>query len=124
VHRRCYHGVARIGSPQREELIDDRLARRELAPQVTPATIPRTDDLLEADGLPGEVRTDGTTEEVADVVDADLRHIGGVIADDHLLADRGGERRVEVAQPLEVDTIKSQVTQSGFSSEWLMRYVV
>lgn len=62
-------------------------------------------DLLETDLLVVMVLVDGLAQELVVVEHADLSDIARVVADHHRPSDVAGQRRGDVAQPLEADAI-------------------
>ena len=87
------------------------------AGQAAPAGVARRGDVLQADGRPGELGADGPAQEPGTGEDADLGHVPRVVADDHGVADVGGQHRVQVAQPLEVDPVRVDLARLGHGEQ-------
>jgi hypothetical protein len=96
-----------------DEPVDDAGAVADLLAQFPAARAARGGDVLEADGDCCEVGADRPGEEPAVVEDADLGEVAGVVADDHCLADVGGQDRAGVAQSLEPDAVRADLTRPG-----------
>src|SRR5579859_8181073 len=62
-----------------EQRLDGGLAFGQCAAQLTATLIARTDDVLECDGLAGQLRVDRSTQEAFAVVDTQLGQIARVI---------------------------------------------
>ena len=87
------------------------------AGQAAPAGVAGGGDVLEADGGPGELGADRPAQEPGAGEDADLGHVPRVVADDHAVADVGGQDRVQVAQPLEVDPVRVDLARLGHGEQ-------
>jgi hypothetical protein len=74
-------------------------------PQLCPTLVPCLYQLLQTDGVPGQVLTHGATQKAMAVIDPNLRHIAGIVANDHILPDIGRQRQVQIPQPLKMDAI-------------------
>jgi hypothetical protein len=85
--------------------------------QAAPAGVAGGGDVLEADGGPGKLGADGPAQEPGTGKDADLGHVPRVVADDHGVADVGGQHRVQVAQPLKVDAVRVDLARLGHGEQ-------
>jgi|GEM_PF-3668380 len=80
--------------------------------QLATSGVSRPDDLLQADRLASQLLADCPTQEALLVRDPDLSQVTRVIADDHLLADVGSQRQIDVAEALEMNTVLMDATGS------------
>jgi hypothetical protein len=62
-------------------------------------TIAGLNDVFEADRLARQVGADRAAQECVVMEDADLAQIARVVTDDHVLADVGRKRQVEITEP-------------------------
>ena len=68
-------------------------------------TVPGAEDIAQWHGRSREFLANGATEETVVVKDPHFSDIPWVIAEEHGLANVGGQRRVEIAHPKESDAI-------------------
>lgn len=70
-------------------------------------------DVIERHGLTGVPLAHRPAQEPVAVKDPDLGRVARVVADGDGLADAGGQRRVDVAWPLETDAVASHAARRG-----------
>src|SRR4051794_22006501 len=86
-----------------EEGLDGAATLLEGLAQGPTAVVPGLDDLAGGHGLARQFLADGPADEPVVVEHPDLGDVPRVVAQEHLLADEGGERGVDVAHPEEPD---------------------
>ncbi len=62
-------------------------------------------DLFEADGLPSQLRTNGSAQKGVVIKDPNFGHISGIVADGHILPHIDNQRQIEIALPLKINAI-------------------
>ena len=72
---------------------------------------------FERDRLASQFRIDRATQELVAEEDPHFSHVAGVVADDHVLADVGRKRGVQITESLKMNAILVHPPRPGYRQE-------